>query len=138
MTDKTQGVEEKLVSMLDALEKGAVQVGDAVVKYSPDVAEATLAVVQIDAAGKLIIGTLCTIAAYVAYRVARWGIKEFVNDMVGAEDGLIAPSIVFGVLFFVPPFIGAIIYLADIWNWVAIFEPKLYLAKQIIKAALGA
>ena len=132
MTDKTQGVEEKLVSMLDALEKGAVHVGDAVVKYSPDVAEATLLVVRIDGVQNIVTGLICAVLAFLSAKACVKWLKASDGDDVYIP--LIASALITALVTTQVDFFNLI----DVWNWVAIFEPKLYLAKQIIKAALGA
>lgn len=64
-------VEDKLVTILDALQTGAVTVGEQVVKYSPDVADAALMIVRVDAAETLLWSLamlLITISVILKYR----------------------------------------------------------------------
>lgn len=133
--DAVPGVESKLVEMLDALQSGVVKVGEQVVKYSPDAANAALWVVRIDGIQALIYGLIALIAsivfAFKAVAFWRWCTKH-----LDRSDG---GSVVFGVIvsvFFSTLFGYSLAKVLCIWNWIAVIEPKLWLAKKIIASVL--
>ncbi|WP_020473636.1 hypothetical protein [Zavarzinella formosa] len=129
-------VEEKLVEMLDALQNGAVKVGEQVVKYSPDGADAALWVIRIDGIQTILSALVCVPASWL---FARWAKKSFawMREQDFHDE---PPIVVVGALWTIS--IGcafkAIFTFFNAWNWVAIFEPKLWLAKQIIAVAMKA
>ena len=152
MTDK---VEEKIVSMLDALQSGVVHVGEQVVKYSPDVADAALWVVRIEGVSALIYGVIGLFAiaiAIILFRKYLWhnsqytaefklycskqGVEERIHRNNANNHYFWRLAFGFSALGFTFVGFGFLKKLLDIWNWVAVFEPKLYIAKQIIDAAL--
>lgn len=152
MTDKA---EEKVISMLDALQSGVAHIGDQVVKYSPDVADAALWVVRIDGLGSLLVGVLGFVAIAIAvllfrravwhtvqYKIARelyWrtnGKEEQIHKSTADTHDfwkfmLMTCGFIMGGVGLTASF-----QIMQIWNWVAVFEPKLYIVKQIIDAAL--
>lgn len=135
-------IENKVVSMLDALQNGAIEVGNQVVKYTPDVIEATYGIIKIDnlqhILSAIILGAVCIIGYNIAAngfnREAKWR-KEKERDIgwqgVGYFYGCV--SIAISTLLFL-----RILYLiGDIWTWIGIFNPKLYIAHEIIEKVLG-
>lgn len=129
-------VEDKLVTILDALQTGAVTVGEQVVKYSPDVADAALMIVRVDAAETLLWSLamlLITISVILKYRegYSAW-LKEKLSGH--SPDAAIA-SIIFGLQIPAAVMFFSLSDILSIWNWVALFEPKLALAKRIAEAA---
>lgn len=132
----SDGIEQKVVNMLDALEKGAVHVGDVVVKYSPDVAEATLMVVRIDGVSSIATGVVAGVLCYLWFVWAN-KLRKKADEASYADSALFGTASVVCFVGSVVAFSVSMINLLDVWNWVAVFEPKLYLAKQIIKAAVG-
>lgn len=126
-------VQDKLVSMLDALQQGAVKVGETVVQYSPDVANAALWVVRIDGIQCIVTGAFyATIGALgVKYTIKawRWATKD------ASDQPVFLVPLVLGVVTGIAVVAASNIVL-NVWNWIAVFEPKLWLAKQIIAAAL--
>jgi hypothetical protein len=134
----TPSVEGKLIDMLDALQNGAVKVGETVVKYSPDVADAALWVVRIDGIQSLITGLIFLIVIFPLWswqkRLWQWGSK-IGWDSDDAQMGFAFGSapLVAGIV------ISAVVVkktLLNAWVWIAVFEPKLWLAKQIIDAVV--
>lgn len=133
---KEVNVETKIVEMLDALQNGAIKIGEGVVKYSPDVADAALWVVRIDALENIVFWLIF----FIMFLLPLVYIKSIWAWCVSKEYSSNESSTVLGLIGLVASFIAAIIgffNLTTIWNWVAVFEPKLYLAKQIISATLG-
>lgn len=128
-------VEGKLVEMLDALQHGVVKVGETVVQYSPDIADAALWVVRIDGIQFVMIAISCLLWAIFAKILGKklwvWARK--------VDPDFDSPAIAVPVIVWasgVATFGIALAKLFSIWNWVAIFEPKLWLAKQIISSVL--
>lgn len=152
MTDK---VEEKVISLLDALQSGVAHIGDQVVKYSPDVADAALWVVRIDGLGNLLIGLLglgMIAVSHALFRKAVWHRGQHIIawrayiETKGKEERIQKDDADYHdfwrfITLLTSGFSGfagliAVARFLDIWNWVAVFEPKLFIAKQIIDAAL--
>jgi hypothetical protein len=127
-------VEAKLVNMLDALQNGVAEIGNTAVKYAPDVMDAALQVVRIDG----IQNVATALYLFVLGCISLGNVKRFYKKAV--EDSwdscwCVAPIgavLAGGVLL-----IQAMATLTNIWVWVSIFEPKLYIAKQIIKTTIG-
>ncbi|MCE9567940.1 MAG: hypothetical protein K8U57_38560, partial [Planctomycetes bacterium] len=128
------GVEGKLVEMLDALQHGAVKVGEQVVKYSPDVADAALWVVRIDGIQSVVLALACIPIAVLCTRWARKFYAYLKEDHALDEPqvlGLAALWCAAGISS-----LSSAITLLDVWTWIAIIEPKLWLAKKIIATVL--
>lgn len=96
-------------------------------QYAPEVVDASLMVVQINGIQSLLLGLLLSIITYCLYKAIRLIIKH-----EHAEEG--AAILVAFVLFTLG---GAGFYLFNIWNWVAIFEPKLYIAKEVLDKVIN-
>lgn len=128
----TSSVETKIVSMLDALQHGIVTVGEKAVKYSPDIADAALSVTQITGAAELLYGIGQGIALFLCVKFCLFFYKTAVED-----DS-------FGAGLAVAGFASASVGLAisviyaffNVWNYVAIFNPKIYIAHQIIEKVM--
>lgn len=134
--NKHQTIENKTIELLDALQQGAVKVGDAMVQYSPDVVDAALQIVRIDGAASIFEGFVLGVLAYIGYKFCRRMYKAL-EDAKPTDDEV---PLMLGVALSGPTTIVLAILsvskVTQIWNWVAIFEPKLALAKRIVEAAL--
>ena len=133
--DVAPNVEGKLVEMLDALQHGVVKVGETVVQYSPDVADAALWVVRIDGIQYMLMAVSCLIWAILAKilggKLWAWARR--------VDPDFDTPAACVPILMWMTGVVAFGISLAElfsIWNWIAIIEPKLWLAKQIISSVL--
>lgn len=132
MTDK---IEQKVVDILDALQSGAVEIGGKVVKYAPDIADTVLLVTRVNGIqtlfSSLVFGVLLGVCSV---KLWAWAAKEKKEDKWSTPaDGiyfLSGFSLLLSALSFAQ--------LIRVWTWVQVFEPKLYIAKQIIDSALSA
>lgn len=129
LMDKTYTAVEQFANKLEALAK----------QHGPDVWDFALTVARVDAAQSVVVGVACLIVAIVAYRLARTSFSRihtitrekgeaYHNDeeikwIFGATISS-AVSIITGVI--------SLITLADIWVWVGVIEPKLWLAKKAL------
>lgn len=127
-------LENKAVEILDASQKAIGEFADKMVElgkqYGPDVADAALQMARIDAIQFLVPGVvaaiLCGLLILVGIKLAR-----AVNaDKFSADTAI--PLFAFGGLCTVISAGFAIFRLVDVWAWVGIFEPKLWLAKRIL------
>ncbi len=129
-TPAQPNIEQKVVEILDAAQQGAVKVGETIIQYSPDVANAFLAIVRIEGLAKLIPSILILVACCVFYRsfirMWKWALSRYHYSIDRHLFACIASAI---ICVFV---IHALFCILNIWNWVAIFEPKLWLAKQLV------
>lgn len=57
--ENTDKIQDKVVSMLDALQQGTTTLGDKLVKYTPDVVDAGLWVIRIDGIQEIAIAIFC-------------------------------------------------------------------------------
>jgi len=132
MSDK---VETKLVSMLDALQNGVAEVGGKIVKYTPDVVNAAEWVVRIDGVQSIVFSVSGMIVmGYASVKIWKFARKIREEDRYsGWADFNNALAVILGIVAALQ-----IRIILDVWNWVRIFEPKLYIAKQIIESVVGA
>lgn len=135
---KDAGVQDKLIQMLDSLQNGAVTIGHEVVKYSPDVANAALMVVRINGIQALAAGLTSAVAAIIAYHWTKslwaWAIGV-VRDDSDFFPAFIVP-IACGVVCFLISNV-AVNHLTNVWSYIAIAEPKLWLANELINSVLN-
>lgn len=129
----TSDFEDKLVDMLDALQNGVATVGDKVLEYGPDVVEMALWVVRIDGMQYLLTGIVCAMtSALLTFkylnRLWEWARK---HDEGSEFMVTIVIFIISGLLTTI-----AIARLSNMWGWVAVFAPKLALAKKVVESAL--
>jgi len=127
----------KALEYLEAFEKLAVQ-------HTPDVVETGLRVVQINAIQSLIMPAAFFVAgSFVCYQGRRlWNIGKEIHqhdrDNVRDprdRDNFYLPGACLGVIggFII---LFAATELFNIWKWIALFEPKLYLAYRIFEKLL--
>lgn len=128
------GVEGKLIEMLDALQNGAVKVGEQVVKYSPDVAEAALWVVRIDGAQSIVFGVAGIPAACISVRLAKRYHAYLKSVKLNDEPPIVVVIFLWCLAAWAS--LASASCLLSVWNWIAVFQPKLWLAKQIIDAVV--
>lgn len=118
-------MDERINKWLDALELLVKQ-------YSSDVLDTILAVVQITGIQQLVFGviTLLVFVALNGFAYFLWTKKMKHPD----EDWDVGALFMHLISAF--PFLHACIVLFNIWNWVAVFNPKLYLAYKIFSKLL--
>jgi len=122
-------LEDKAVDLLDKLETLAE-------KYTPETIDAALAAVSVSGIGDILFGVF----GLVGIAVASKPIRKLINYMHQKDkdepyelwDLGLCPTWATYSLVTLPLSIAAICNLLDIWNWVAIFQPKLALAHQIM------
>lgn len=139
-------VEEKAVELMDkaadAIEAFAGKLEALGVEYGPDVVDAALGVARVSAASEIVTGFVLTACGAVGLRfgwpLASNGIKLARRYMkpdypVNGPDGfaLAAVGSVGCVISCIVLMIG-LLELIDVWPWVGIFEPKLWIAKQVL------
>jgi hypothetical protein len=137
-------LEDKTVEIMDkamiGAEKLTEKMAELAVQYGPDVVNAGLSVAQYQATQQLIYGTLmCTASLGVMY-AAYWllGYCKRLNEEKGQHEPREIFSVVSGLYFGLGLVLMAWggVKLFNIWNWVGIFEPKLWIAHRILEKAL--
>lgn len=128
-------IEQKAVEILDKLEALATQ-------YTPDVLDAAVAIVQVNGIRNVVCGFLGIAAIFLVRAVARRSREycqaqydAFHEENPHADNGWevgVAVSIIFGVIATLILAISSVVTLCDVWNWVAMFDPKLALAQRIL------
>lgn len=138
----TEAVDNAITKLTDALEAGIKAVGTLGEKYGPEVVEAGLAVVRINGAGNLLTGATCVAVCWLLFRLGRpiytAGAKASAeywkpSTPAGAPDG--SGRMVLGLGLMVAggaAGVVAFISLVNVWNYVAMFEPKLWVAKRLL------
>lgn len=147
MSDKT--LEDKAVEILDASQAAmgafADKLAELANQYGPEVADAALQMARIDAASPfmwaipLMAASCVTIC--IGYRFLKKGFKQAeerekaidsphyykIND--GVASGVVGFVIIAASIF---GLIASGQVMLNLWRWVGIFEPKLWLAKRIL------
>lgn len=158
-SNNSDAIQNKVVGMLDALQNGAVELGSQVVKYTPEVVDAGLWVVRIDGLNSLFWSLICFLfCSVVLYKIIPKAIKHH-NDycsyrnansygrtpeekdewtrVKSYKDSYDKSVLCWGIVTVATmAIVPAILTLTKVWQWVAVFEPKLYLAKQIIASVV--
>ena len=123
-------LEEKAVDILNQMEALTKQ-------FAPDVVDAGMEVTRLNGIASVVAGVVMLICAYPVYtqavRLFLFFKKKKEEDgyMSDWEMGSVAVSICAPVVIILLVIFGAALVF-DVWNWVAIFNPKLALAKSIM------
>jgi len=134
-------LEDKAVSMLDGIGQMAAEVVDRFTQlaqqYGQAVVDMGLAVVRVEAASHLLVGLLFTVLGVVCLvkgTVPAW--KAFRNNLEADHPGWFflgcvcsVPTVVFGVLGFNRLF--------ELWNWVGLVYPELWIAHRILEGLMS-
>ena len=122
-------IEEKAVDILNQLEALAKQ-------YTPDVIDAAINVTRIEGLSAIIGGFAMLVCIYPAYNAAirlyRYFTKKQEQDRYADWELCVMSVVVVGPIIVLCLAIFGLANVLDIWRWVAVFEPKLYIAKQIM------
>lgn len=130
----SDALENKAVEILDksqaAIGVFADKLTEMAKQYGPDVADAALQMARIDALSGLL--PAIVIACTLAYACKK-AIPPLIVWTKGADSYNPGPVFawIFGGGITAAIFIWASTVVLDIWRWVGIFEPKLWLAKRI-------
>lgn len=122
-------IEDKAVETLSQLEALARQ-------YTPDVIDAAINVTRIDGVAAVVGGMLMLVCVWpvcvAGLRLHKFFSKKQKEDRYSDwELGVMSVQICTPMAIALLVIFGAVLVL-DVWNWVAIFEPKLFIAKQIM------
>jgi hypothetical protein len=119
---------DKALEYLNALEQITKQ-------YAPDVLDAAMGVVQMQAAGNLLTALGICAGIYLFWRFAAKPLTSIYKGNydwdIPAGAALVAGSVGSGIGAII-----AVIILLDIWVWTALFNPKLYLAYKLLGKVL--
>jgi len=119
MTDETQ----KAVELLDKLATLAE-------KYTPQVYQTAVNVVQIQAIGELCLSALFLFVLYFSCKsVLKLHKQGFFDDI---DEAACVISCIFGISAALATGAYSLSNLFDVWNWVALFKPDLALAYKIL------
>ena len=129
-------IEDKAIEVMDktlnGIDKLTVMLSDVADKYGQDVIDAALIVVQITGFKSVLMFSVFLISStifFVCYRkILIWAKK---HGKASSEVSYCVP--IFGLFIFLTLFIISTIKLLDPWPWVAMFEPKLWIAHEILK-----
>lgn len=126
--------DEAVATVADKLGDKALQYlqsfEDLAKQYSPDVVDAGLNIVRVYGAQELILGILCiALLLYIFFKAKAAVIKDL-NKGGYSSGGNVLPIIIGASLLGIFP-VAQATAVFSIWNWVAVFEPKLYLAYKI-------
>lgn len=127
--------DEAVTKLTSALEASIKQIGSLGEKYGPEVIDAGLAAVRITGLAPLIVGAVCLVVALTLFA---WAPRSWAAGKKSGQklsDDAFPAALVGGVMayFFAGCFaIAAADRLLVLWNWVAVFEPKLWVAKRLL------
>lgn len=122
-------VENKLVDMLDALQNGVIEIGNQTLKYAPDIQQALLAVVRVDALQHLVYGVVAAIVVKWSYESIKKGCELNKQDKYSVDG---AGHVIAGVMLGVFSLVSVTFTLLDVWCWAGLFDPKIYLAHKLL------
>jgi H+/Cl- antiporter ClcA len=133
----SDALENKAVEILgdsqEAIKAFADKLGNLAEQYSPEVVDAALAMARIDAIQTLVPGVVCGAIGYALYRVLKkawpWIGEELRKH---GPDPSAMVTLIFGGGGVGALILAAVLQLANVWAWVGIFEPKLWVAKRIL------
>lgn len=104
---------------------------DAIVHAAPQVTDIALNSVRVQAAGG-ILGGLVAVGFAIAGGVAmRWCYRHRNDDADDADLWIFVGAIFFGLIALIGSIIGAT-QLFDIWVWVSLFHPELWIAHKLL------
>lgn len=134
-SDQTTAIMTQLAKIMDSIQNGVVTVAGQAIKYTPDVMDAALMVIRIDNIQQLIKSfvflVLGIILIYVLYKQA---IMYRKSDYYGKD------SISMWIFFTAIPACiinpTGLIGILNIWTWVGIFQPKLYIAHLLMEKVM--
>lgn len=137
------GLEQKTVELLDKAEKGVALLTDKLAEigqqYGPQVVDAGLAVARIEAAQGLVLGVplVCVAIAAARYAPSQFALSSEItkakDERYGRDEevstfirGVVSTGVggVCGV--------WGLILTLDLWRWVGVLEPKLWIAHKIL------
>lgn len=165
-TEKVQDVQEKIVDWMNGLEGVVTDNSDAIAQATGNAVELGLWVIRINALQDVITGIVLLILTYMCYRVLHYSIKiigkvdyvnSFSNEVSISEyeqlnrDPLITKKEGTKQLdadgyFMIAVGSGAsggatlvisLAKLCSVWTWVALIDPKLFIAKRVTESILG-
>ena len=143
MSDNLEASTAKALDKLTtATEAVVAKLGTLAEKYGPEAIDAGLSVVRIGGVAAVVSGTAVGVAAYLAFKFGRsvFVVGQLINrEWQKPSTPASAPSgdfqMLVGVVLLAASGGGllfAVISVANVWNWVAIFEPKLWIAKKLL------
>lgn len=99
-------------------------------QVGPEVFALAMAAIVVHHVGQLLIGASFALAAYVAFRITRSLARNFdIHDDMAPPKGIGAALSGLATLIFV---LVAADHLFDIWNWAALYDPRLVVAKRVL------
>lgn len=135
-------LQKKLLEILDALQHGTVLIGDKVYNYAPDTLDMLLWIVRVNGIQAFITSLVSIILFVFGIRLTqkcyarRTELCKERRNYFDEEDIFLiavraAPTAIVG-------FFAAIgmYQLVSVWTYVAIFQPKLWLAKELVEKVL--
>lgn len=129
-------VEDKAIELMDKAADGVealtVKLAEIGAQYGPEVVDAGLAVARLTAGAELFWGLWLLVLGLVSLYILKRGYKEC-KDYEGEVWDSPMPFLVI-----IPTFVSAstifpaLFRFANIWNWVGVVEPKLWIAHRIL------
>lgn len=123
-------LEEKVVHLLNQLENLSKQ-------YTPEVFGVAVSVIQVNGITEILGGLLVIVLAvavgYISLRLYKYAGQKYEEDYMSDWNEVQGVVQWIGLVITVSLLVIASCFLFDIWNWIAIFNPKLALAKTVLK-----
>ncbi len=123
---KVGNVEEKAVELLDRLD-------NLVTQYAPEVYDTAVEVVRMSGLTEIVWGVFGICFVIVAFFIVKWLWRVTQRDEVATD--IETGFIVLGCVLTLVLIFGGIIHLGNLlhlWNWVAVFDPELALARKVL------
>ena len=131
-------LETKMIEVVTQMQHGVAKIGEVLYSAAPQAVDAILAIKVISGIDQLVVGLICLIITVILGRVGMKHYRkrienEFNEDNIGAI--FIGVFLALGVFGFG---IATAHHLLDIWNWVAVFQPKIAIAHDLLNIITGA
>lgn len=125
-------LEDSAAKALDKITAGAdvltAKLGELATQYGPDVVDAALMVARVEAGQFLIFGVVALVISAVFFPIARRAQKS--------DPSWNTPKACFFWILTLTPLAASAKHLLDVWNWVGLFEPKLWIARRLLDGVL--
>lgn len=130
----SDAMDTAVTKLTAAIEAGIKAVGTLGEKYGPEVIDSALWVVRINGINNILSNVLgVVLAAGTVWVCWHYGLKEWrAHDDKENTNPAIIMSTSFGILFGSIIFIICASSVLNIWHWVAIFEPRLWIARKLL------
>jgi len=126
-------LQSKLLEIIDKLQQAATNAATAAGKAAPQMLDYAIRITHWDGIQNVLVGFFLLLLASIGISifVRKW---EAICNL--SHDDELCLLCFFGGVAILGTLIGALCLLLDVWNWVAIYDPKVALAHQLLQKVM--